>query len=336
MTIDELPTPALVVDRGALDQNIAVMGAAWPGRSLRAHVKAWKCTELARRIAAAGHPTFCCATAREVEGMAAAGLGDDLLLANEVLGRTAQRLGAWSRRGRPRDRRRRLRCHRRRRGEGRHPGGARRRHGRHALLRLRSRLTPAASQIAPRAAGLEVRGVMGYEGHLMTEPEATKAEKVEAAMARLLTAHDLVGGDVVSGGGTGTWATNRWVNELQAGSFALMDTDYGTQGHPFRQALHVVATVIAVSGKGWAVADAGLKAIAMDHGNPTVEGGDVWFVSDEHTTFGPADGHALPAIGATVRIVPAHIDPTIAKHERLHVVAGAEVVDEWAIDLRHW
>jgi D-serine deaminase-like pyridoxal phosphate-dependent protein len=336
MTIDELPTPALVVDRDALDHNIAVMGDAWPGRSLRAHVKAWKCTELARRIAAAGHPTFCCATAREVEGMAAAGLGDDLLLANEVLGRTAERLGAVACDGAARvtvavD-------------SDATVDAAAKAGIREVLVDVmvgmpRCGCDPAdAGRIAERAraAGLEVRGVMGYEGHLMTEPEATKAGKVEAAMARLLAAHDLVGGDVVSGGGTGTWATNRWVNELQAGSFALMDTDYGAQGHPFLQALHVVATVIAVNGKGWAVADAGLKAIAMDHGNPTVEGGDVWFVSDEHTTFGPADGHALPAVGATVRVVPAHIDPTIAKHERLYVVAGADVVDEWAIDLRHW
>src|SRR5690349_9167102 len=125
---------------------------------------------------------------------------------------------------------------------------------------------------------------MGYEGHLMMEPEATKAEKVEAAMAELLRAHADVGGDVISGGGTGTWATNRWVTELQAGSFAVMDTDYGRLGHPFRQAFHIHSTVVSVNAKGWAVADAGLKAMATDHGDPTIDGADVWFVSDEHTT----------------------------------------------------
>jgi D-serine deaminase-like pyridoxal phosphate-dependent protein len=177
---------------------------------------------------------------------------------------------------------------------------------------------------------------MGYEGHLMMEDAATKAEKVEAAMQQLLAAHAAVGGDIVSGGGTGTYATNTWVTELQAGSFALMDTDYGKLDSPFRQALFVYATVISVNRSGWAVLDAGLKAIAMDHGNPTVEGGKVWFVSDEHTTYSPADGGPLPKVGDRVRVTPAHIDPTIAKHEHLHVVNGDDVVERWEIDLRHW
>src|SRR5206468_12156696 len=113
------------------------------------------------------------------------------------------------------------------------------------------------------------------------EDAATKPQKVGGAMAVLLQAHDAVGGDVISGGGTGTYATNKWVTELQAGSFALMDSDYGKLDSPFHQALFILATVISVNRRGWAVLDAGLKAIAMDHGNPTVEGGKLWFVSDE-------------------------------------------------------
>src|SRR5260370_833479 len=83
--VADLPTPALVVDMAALDHNIAAMAEALPGARLRPHVKAHKCTSLARRQAQAGHLGFTCATIREVEGMAAAGLGQDLLLANEVL-----------------------------------------------------------------------------------------------------------------------------------------------------------------------------------------------------------------------------------------------------------
>ena len=85
MELASVPTPALVVDAGALDRNIATMAAALPGPRLRPHVKAHKTTALARRQADAGHLGFTCATIREVEGMAAAGLGEDLLLANEVL-----------------------------------------------------------------------------------------------------------------------------------------------------------------------------------------------------------------------------------------------------------
>ena len=41
-------------------------------------------------------------------------------------------------------------------------------------------------------------------------------------------------------------------------------------------------------------------------------------------------------VGDRVRIVPAHVDPTVAKHERMHLVRGDEVIDTWPVDLRHW
>src|ERR1700749_1997138 len=88
----ELQTPAPLGDAAILAANLARMAAAWPGERLRPHVKAHKCTELARHQRSLGHPGFTCATIREAEGMAAAGLGQDLLLANEVL--DASRLGA--------------------------------------------------------------------------------------------------------------------------------------------------------------------------------------------------------------------------------------------------
>src|SRR3954471_13176999 len=92
MRIGDLQTPALLVDGGALKHNLATMSAALPGPRLRPHVKAHKCTALARRQASLGHTGFTCATIREVEGLAAAGLGEDLLLANEVV--DCRRLGA--------------------------------------------------------------------------------------------------------------------------------------------------------------------------------------------------------------------------------------------------
>ena len=92
MRLTDLQTPALVVERELLERNLDTMAAALPGRRLRPHVKAFKTTALARRMAERGHTGFTCATIREVEGMAAAGLGQDLLLANEVL--DARRLGA--------------------------------------------------------------------------------------------------------------------------------------------------------------------------------------------------------------------------------------------------
>jgi len=336
VNVHDLPTPALVVDADAFEHNVAAMAAVRPGTALRPHVKAFKSTALAGELAAAGHVAFCGATARELVGMARSGLGTDLLLANELL--DLSRLAALA-----------------------------------ELATLGARVTVAvdsdetvaaaaqagigevlidvevglprggcppadAARLAEqaRSAGLAVRGVMGYEGHLMMEPDETKAEKVAVSMELLREAHAEVGGDVVSGGGTGTYAVNTWVTELQAGSYTLMDTQYGLLDTPFRQALSVLATVVTASPKGWLVADAGLKAMSLDHGDPTVVGGDVWFCSDEHTTFAPSAGTPVPRIGDRVRIHPSHVDPTVALHDVLHVVRDDEVIDRWPVDLRGW
>ena len=334
----DLPTPALVVDLDAFDHNRSVMSEAWPGTRLRPHVKAFKSTALARRLAEAGHVAFCCATIREMEGMAAAGLGEDLLLANEVL--DTHRLGALV------------------------EAGAR------ITVAVDSDETIAAAVAGgvgevlidvcvglprcgcppqeagrlgdqARTAGLAVRGVMGYEGHVVgLEDRDDREAKVAISMEILTKAHGDVGGEIVSGGGTGTWDSNRWITELQAGSYLLMDTAYAALGMPFRPALSVLGTVISVNRPGgWAVADVGLKALGMDHGNPSLaepQGAKVWFCSDEHLTFSVAREATPVQVGDGVRVVPAHVDPTVAYHERMSVVQGGKVVDTWPVDLRNW
>jgi D-serine deaminase-like pyridoxal phosphate-dependent protein len=315
------------VEAEALDRNLRTMSEALPGSRLRPHVKAHKCTSLAARQAALGNRHFTCATIREVEGMARAGLGEDLLLANEVT--DARRLGKLDARvtvavdspetiaaaaaggvgevlidvnvGLPR-------C-------GCRPDGA-----------------GDLAELA-RGQGLKVRGVMGYEGHLMAiEEPQERASRVAESMELLLAAHAQVGGEVISAGGTGSFDCNTAATEIQAGSYALMDIAYQKLGLPFRPALFVVATVISVSEK-FSVADCGLKALGMDHGNPSIDGAKVWFCSDEHVTFAP---ERPSRVGDRIRVVPAHVDPTVAYHERFQIVSGDEVLDSWEIDLRGW
>ncbi len=316
-----------------LEANLDAMSAALPGRRLRPHVKAFKTTALARLMAERGHTGFTCATIREVEGMAAAGLGEDLLLANEVL--DATRLGVVAATGArvtvavDSD----ITVHAAAAG------------GVHEVVidvnvgLPRCGCAPEdAGRLADlaRAQGLQVRGVMGYEGHVMlVEDPADKVRQTQECMQRLLAAHAEVGGDLVSAGGTGTYRENTWCNEIQAGSYALMDTTYAAAGLPFAQALTVLARVLSVNPQGWAVADLGLKSLGMDHGNPSVPGGLVWFCSDEHTTFSPVDD-ATFAVGDLLRAAPAHVDPTVALHERMHLVDGDEVLETWPVDLRGW
>jgi D-serine deaminase-like pyridoxal phosphate-dependent protein len=326
-TVYDLQTPALLVEGEALDHNLAVMAAALPGRRMRPHVKAHKCTALARRQAVIGHRTFTCATVREVEGMAAAGLGDDLLLANEVV--DARRLGRL-------DARVTVAVDSEETIAAAAVGGVR-----EVTIDVNVGLPRCgcqpedAGRLADRARsqGLSVRGVMGYEGHVVgLEDRATRARLTGEAMHLLLAAHAQVGGEMISAGGTGTYDCNTWANEIQAGSYLLMDTAYAKLGLPFRQALCLLATVISVS-RAYAVADCGLKALGMDHGNPTIGDGQVLFCSDEHLTFVP---ERTVKVGDRIRVWPAHIDPTVAYHERMYLVSGDEVVDSYLVDLRGW
>ncbi|MCY7363733.1 MAG: alanine racemase [Frankiaceae bacterium] len=309
------------------------MSAALPGRRLRPHVKAHKTTALAWLQAARGHTGFTCATVREVEGMAAAGLGTDLLLANEVL--DARRLGAVAEAGACVT----LAVDSEQTVEAAAAGGVREVVVDVEVGLPRCGCDPAdAGRMADlaRSKGLEVRGVMGYEGRVMlVEDPEDRLAQTRTAMELLMAAHADVGGELVSAGGTGTYRENTWATEVQAGSYALMDTAYTAAGLPFEQALTVLARVVSTSPKGWAVADLGLKSLGMDHGNPTVPGGLVWFCSDEHTTFSPLDGESF-AVGDLVRALPAHVDPTVALHERMHLIDGDDVVETWPVDLRGW
>jgi D-serine deaminase-like pyridoxal phosphate-dependent protein len=332
MNIYELSTPALLIDADALEHNLTTMAAALPGSRLRPHVKAHKCTTLAAAQRAHGHRAFTCATPREVIGMVAAGLGDDLLLANETL--DPARLQAMAV----------LQDHAvitvavdsHETIDAAAAAGLK-----YVLVDVnvglpRCGCKPAeAGHIADyaRGRGLVVRGVMGYEGHLMAMADRVEQRaKVGEAMEKLTVASLLVGGDIISAGGTDTYDLHDQVTEIQAGTYALMDTYYGGRGHPFQQACFVLATVIA-SNDDYAVADAGLKTQGMDHGKPSIEGATVRFLSDEHITFAP---EKKLTIGERVKVIPAHIDPTMAMHEAAWLVRGDDVLDRWEIDLRGW
>lgn len=327
LRLGDLQTPALVVDADVLDHNLSTMAHALPGARLRPHVKAHKCTALARRQADQGHSGFTCATIREMEGMAAAGLGEDLLLANEVL--NASRLGAL-------DARVTVAVDSEQTIVAAADGGVR-----EVLIDVNVGLprcgcppdrAGALAELARRR-GLTVRGVMGYEGHAMgVEDRAQRARLVQQSMALLGRAHADVGGELISAGGTGSFDCNSLATEIQAGSYALMDTAYDRLGLPFRRALRLEATVVSVSEK-FAVADCGLKAMGMDHGDPEIVGAKVWFCSDEHVSFAPEQP---VRIGDRIPVWPAHVDPTVAYHQQLHIVSGEDVLESWPVDLRGW
>ena len=321
-----------------LQKNLATMSAIHPGRRLRPHIKAHKCSGIAAMQVAAGHNSFTCATPREILGLVHLGIGSDFLLANEVLDES--RLTALA--------------------EAQSEAlitvaidsdeclAAAHKAGIRSVVidvnvgmpRCGIDFTRAGALAdSARALGIDVRGVMGYEGHLMmVKDRDEKKKQVHAAMSLLASAHADVGGDIVSAGGTGThdMFAGTTVNEVQAGSYALMDSQYAELGHDFVQAMWVVGTVISTNEK-WSVIDAGIKSLAMDHGNPTIKDHAVWFCSDEHTTFSANEGTPTPRVGERVYVTPAHIDPTMALHDVAYVAnIYGDVIDEWPIDLRGW
>jgi len=351
-SLDEVPTPALVVDLPALQRNIERMAAFFvsgPCR-LRPHVKAHKTPEIARRQLAAGSCVgLTCATVGEAE--AVADLCDDLLLANEVvddskLARLAALAGrarvtvavdseaglaavaaAAGRRGVTLDVLVDLDV-----GQGRcgvPPGEA-------AL---------ALARRCARLAGVRLRGVMGYEGHLQPIRDRSEREdRSRAAMAALVDTARLVREaglpcEVVSAGGTGTYDVSgrvAGVTEIQAGSYVLMDSDYDEVGVPFEQASWVLGTVVSRPADGRCVADCGQKSLTRDHGLPTVRGRPDWRVirlNDEHAVIELPAG-ATVSVGDRVAIVPSHTDPTVNLHDVMYVADGERVVDVWPIAAR--
>jgi D-serine deaminase-like pyridoxal phosphate-dependent protein len=335
----ELATPALIIDVDALEKNLSLMAVRHPGSKLRPHTKAHKCTEIARLQLSHSHTSFTCATPREIIGMAAAGIGSDFLLANEVL--NTDRLSALAKVSE--NVRVTIAV------DSIETINAAVRAGLHDVLidvnvgLPRCGVAPElAGQLADtaRKTGMTVRGVMGYEGHLMmVGGDEKRKTRVAESMKLLARAAQDVGGEIVSAGGTGTWDMHdeTGINELQAGSYALMDTHYAQLKIPFVQACFLLGTVISRS-KDWLVIDVGLKSLATDHGNPSVDGYDVLFCSDEHTTLVLKKDSAigLANIGEKLLVRPSHIDPTMAMHSVAWVTRADEVLECWQIDLRGW
>ncbi|HLG58460.1 MAG TPA: DSD1 family PLP-dependent enzyme [Vicinamibacterales bacterium] len=351
-TLADIPTPALLVDVAALDRNIGRMAAFFASGDcrLRPHFKAHKTPEIARRQLAAGSCTgITCATVSEAE--VAAAICDDILIANEVVGtRRCGRVAALAREvamtvavdsvtGLDQ-------LSVAARAAGVTIG---------VLVDLnvgqgRCGVTPGDEALAlargvMASAGVTLRGVMGYEGHLQPlrdrgEREARTREALHGLVetAQRMRASGLPC-DVVSSGGTGTFDISGRIDgitEIQAGSYALMDTDYASVGVPFEQAFSVLGTIVSRPAPDRCVADCGHKSMTKDHGNPAVKGIDgatVTALNDEHATIAVPPTSTL-AVGDLIQLLPSHTDPTVNLHDVFYAVDGDRVVDIWPIAAR--
>jgi D-serine deaminase-like pyridoxal phosphate-dependent protein len=344
----ELPTPALVLDVDRMRENIATMASWTSGRTaVRPHFKVHKCLEIAREQVAAGAIGMTAATVWEACVLVRGGF-DEILIANDVVtpdkaslvaeleGKArvtvavddpdvAAVLSAAA-------------C-----GEGTeigvlaevdvgmHRGGVRSIEDGRALAHRLIDLP-----------GIRLRGVMGYEGHVVTEPDRQRrsdgAREAMDLLGRHVNAlradgHEI---EIVSAGGTNTYdmtGGDPRVTELQAGTYAVMDAGYARLAPAFHPALTVVATTVSRKG-ATAVLDCGTKAIAGDVSGPVPAAGKVRELHEEHMLLDVDAEDASPAVGDVLEVTVGYSGGTINLHDVYFVASGAEIVDVWQITAR--
>ena len=358
----DIQTPCLILDLDALERNIRKMGdhAKAMGMRHRVHGKMHKSVDVAllqERLG--GSVGVCCQKVSEAEVFARGGIRD-VLVSNQVrdpakIDRLARlpKLGA------------RAICCVDDIANVADLSAAAVRHGTtiECLVeidcgagRCGVKTTPEVIAIAKAitaAPGLKFSGIQAYQGAMqhMDRYEDRKA-KIDLAVAQVKDAVDGLKAegldcDIVGGGGTGSYyfeGSSGVYNELQCGSYAFMDADYGRildkdgnridQGE-WENALFLLTSVMSHAKPDKAICDAGLKVQSVDSGLPVIFGRtDVKYVkcSDEHGVIEDLGG--VLKVNDRLRLVPGHCDPTCNVHDWYVGVRGGKVEVVWPVSAR--
>ncbi len=362
MSADDIQTPCLILDLDALEANIRKMGdyAKAHGMAHRAHGKMHKSVDVLRmQMELGGAIGVCCQKVSEAEVFVRAGF-KDVLVSNQVrdpakierLARLPLHGGrvivcvddvanvgdlsqAAQRNGTVLDCFVEIDC-----GAG----------------RCGVTTTPAVLEIAraiAKAPGLRFTGIQAYQGAMqhIDSYEERKA-KLDAAIAQVRDAVEALKAEgleprIVSGGGTGSYyfeSNSGLYNELQCGSYAFMDADYGRihdkdgqriDKGEWQNALFILTSVMSHAKPDKAICDAGLKAQSVDSGLPFIFGrDDVKYIkcSDEHGVIEDANG--VLKINEKLKLVPGHCDPTCNVHDWYFGVRNGVVETVWPVSAR--
>ena len=362
MDAADIQTPCLVLDLDALERNIRKMGDYARAHNMRhrVHGKMHKSVDVAKlQMRLGGAIGVCCQKVSEAEVFARGGI-KDVLVSNQVrdprkidrlarlpklgakiivcvddLANVAELAEAAQRHGTTIECFVEIDC-----GAG----------------RCGVTTSEAVVQIAlaiDAAQGLEFTGIQAYQGAMQhLDSYEARRDKLNVAIAQVkeavaaLEAVDLKP-DLVSGGGTGSYyfESNSGVyNELQCGSYAFMDADYGRirdkDGNridtgEWENAFFILTQVMSHAKADKAICDAGLKAQSVDSGLPVIFGRtDVEYVkcSDEHGVI--ADPSGVLKVGDKLKLVPGHCDPTANVHDWYVGVRGGKVETLWQVSAR--
>jgi len=358
----EIQTPCLVLDLDALERNVVKMGelAKQMGVRHRVHGKMHKSVDVALlQEKLGGSCGVCCQKVSEAESFARGGIMD-VLVSNQVrdpakIDRLARipKLGA------------RTICCVDDIDNVADLSVAAAKHGTEieCLVEIdcgagRCGVTTTADVVAiaraiDAADGLKFTGIQAYQGAMQhLDDYNDRKAKIDIAVAMVKDAVDGLEAqgldcDIVGGGGTGSYyfeGNSGVYNELQCGSYAFMDADYGRildkdgnridQGE-WENALFLLTSVMSHAKADKAICDAGLKAQSVDSGLPVVFGrDDVEYVkcSDEHGVIADPDGKLK--VNDKLKLVPGHCDPTCNVHDWYVGVRNGKVETIWPITAR--
>jgi D-serine deaminase-like pyridoxal phosphate-dependent protein len=347
--LDEVDTPALVLDLDAFEKNQKTLFTLVKDRvRVRPHAKTHKCPEVGKRQVALGAVGMCCQKVSEAEAMVDGGI-NDVLVTNEIVGaRKLERLAALSRRAKI----------------GVCVDNAA---NIAALEKTGAKLDvyieidvgmkrcgvppgePAVQLVREilSCKNLRFAGLQAYQGraqHFRSMEERHAAIELSAqhvVHTKRLLEQNGIACPMVTGAGSGTFMleveAGAW-DEIQPGSYAFMDADYARNEWAaplprFEHALFVLTTVMSRPSDRLAIVDAGLKASSVDSGMPGVWKKDLQYTkaSDEH---GWVEGKQVPALGEKLLLVPGHCDPTINLYDWYVCVRNGRVEDLWPITAR--
>ncbi len=351
--VDELDTPALIVDLDRLDANIATMsglirerGVAW-----RPHAKAHKCPAIAHRELAAGAIGITCAKVGEAEVFVAAGIRD-ILIANQIVGPIkTRRLAALCRQADVIVAVDNI-------GNAQEIDRAAAEFGSRPRLVIelncgmnRAGVEPGEPAVALARAindlpNVRFAGLMSWEGQAagMTDATARGAEVTRAVGQVIATAEQCRAAglpvEIVSCGGTATFLTTAGiagVTEVEAGGGIFGDTFYRNHDVPLQPALSILVQVTSRPAPDRIIIDAGRKTV-----DPSSVAPEVWGVdgvqrlalSAEHGTITLDHPSDTPAIGDKLRLGIGYSDQAVHLHEVLIGVRHDRVEAIWPIAAR--
>jgi D-serine deaminase-like pyridoxal phosphate-dependent protein len=354
MKVDEIDTPALLLDLDLMDKNIRTMSEYLKGKKakLRPHVKNHKIPTIARLEIDAGAVGVAVAKLSEAEVMAWGGI-KDILITNQIV--TEYKIARLM-------------------NLAKHcslsvavdnlenvkqlsNAAAQKNvkigivveidvgHHRAGVNPGKDAVPIAKSVIDSR--GLEFKGLMGYEGHvsLMEKYDERKLEASKSMQKAIETKECLedagINVEMMSFGGTGTYnfvAEFPEITEIQAGSYVTMDCVYKNIGVPlFECALSLVSTVTSRPTRERAVIDAGLKVLTNDQGLPELEGAEgitLAKLSAEHGHLNIDNPNTPLRVGERLTVLPSDTDTTINLHDRIYGIRQGEVEVIWPIAAR--